>query len=124
MKHKKTLGLSTTIGMLLLSTVAFAQDRTGITADAIKIGVVGPFSGPASELGKAQIGAIAYYNSINDGGGINGRKIEVVVEDSACDEVRGIAATRKLISQDKVFALHSHSCSGVALASTPIIIES
>jgi branched-chain amino acid transport system substrate-binding protein len=124
MKYKKAFGLSTTVGMLLLSTVAFAQDRTGISEDAIKIGVVGPFSGPASELGKAQIGAIAYYNSINDEGGINGRKIEVIVEDSACDEVRGIAATRKLISQDKVFALHSHSCSGVALASKPIIIES
>jgi branched-chain amino acid transport system substrate-binding protein len=111
-------------GVLVASTAAAqAQDRTGITADSIKIGIVGPFSGSASELGKAQVGAAAYYKSINEQGGIHGRKIETVVEDSACDEARGIAATRKLIDQDRVFALHAHSCSGVALAAKPIIVE-
>jgi branched-chain amino acid transport system substrate-binding protein len=115
--------LSVAIIGIAFSGQAFAQDQTGVTKDAIKIGIVGPFSGSASELGKAQIGAVAYYKSINDQGGIHGRKIVPVLEDSACDEARGIAATRKLISQDKVFMLHAHSCSGVALAAKPIIIE-
>src|SRR5690606_14002552 len=100
-----------------------AQDRTGITAGTNKIGIAGPFSGNASELSKAQLGSDAYYKSINDAGGIHGRKIETAIEDDACEEARGIAATRKLIHQDKVFALHAHSCSGVALASKPIIVE-
>lgn len=118
------IGMVAAVTAALAATgTASAQDRTGITADSIKIGIVGPFSGSASELSKAQIGAVAYYRHINDQGGIHGRKIVPVIEDSACDEARGIAATRKLISQEKVFALHAHSCSGVALASKPIIIE-
>lgn len=117
------LTMAAAITSLVVTGAALAQDRTGITSDSIKIGVVGPFSGSASELGKAQIGSIAYYRHINDQGGIHGRKIVPVIEDSGCDEARGIAATRKLISQDQVFALHAHSCSGVALASKPIIIE-
>lgn len=119
----KRLLMASTVA-LTVALPAVAQDRTGITPDAIKIGIAGPFSGNASELSKAQIGADAYFKSINDAGGIHGRKIETVIEDDACDEARGIAATRKLIHQDKVFALHAHSCSGVALASKPIIIES
>jgi branched-chain amino acid transport system substrate-binding protein len=119
---KLTMAAAVTVAAAI-SSAALAQDRTGITNDSIKIGIVGPFSGSASELGKAQIGAIAYYRSINDQGGIHGRKIVPVIEDDACDEARGIAATRKLISQDQVFALHAHSCSGVALAAKPIIVE-
>lgn len=107
----------------LTASGAGAQDRTGVTDKVIKIGIVGPFSGSASELGKAQIGSDAYFKSINDAGGIHGRKIETIIEDSGCEEARGLAATRKLIYQDKVFALHAHSCSGVALAAKPIIVE-
>ena len=73
---------------------------------------------------KAQIGLDAYYKWVNDQGGVNGRKIETVLEDYACDSAKGVAAVKKLIYQDKVFMLHGNSCSAVAMAIKPIVVES
>ena len=105
-----------------LATAALAED--GVTSDSIKIGVMGPFSGNASSYSKAQIGLDAYYKWVNDQGGVNGRKIETVLEDYACDSAKGVAAVKKLIYQDKVFMLHGNSCSAVAMAIKPIVVES
>src|SRR5438034_2012406 len=104
------------------ATAALAED--GVTSDSIKIGVMGPFSGNASSYSKAQIGLDAYYKWVNDQGGVNGRKIETVLEDYACDSAKGVAAVKKLIYQDKVFMLHGNSCSAVAMAIKPIVVES
>ena len=107
----------------VLTTAAFAADTTGITDTAIKVGVMGPFTGSASSYSKAQIGLDAYYKWVNDQGGVNGRKIEAVLEDYACDSAKGIAAVKKLIHQDKVFMLHGNSCSAVAMAIKPAVVE-
>ena len=104
-----------------LATAVAAED--GVTANSIKIGVMGPFTGNASSYSKAQIGLDAYYKWVNDQGGVNGRKIETVMEDYACDSTKGIAAVKKLIHQDKVFMLHGNSCSAVAMAIKPVVIE-
>ena len=84
---------------------------------------MGPFTGNASSYSKAQIGLDAYYKWVNDQGGVNGRKIETVLEDYACDSAKGVAAVKKLIHQDKVFMLHGNSCSAVAMAIKPIVVE-
>ena len=68
---------------LLLSSPAFAADEPGISATEIKIGGVFPFSGPASSIGLVGKGVIAYIQSVNDRGGINGRKINYVTYDDA-----------------------------------------
>ena len=104
-----------------LATTAAAED--GVTDTGIKIGVMGPFTGNASSYSKAQIGLDAYYKWVNDQGGVNGRKIETVLEDYACDSTKGVAAVKKLIHQDKVFMLHGNSCSAVAMAIKPIVVE-
>jgi branched-chain amino acid transport system substrate-binding protein len=96
----------------------------GLTQDSIKIGVFGPLTGPAAAFGKAQLGIKAVYLDQNEHGGINGRKIEVVLEDTACDPAKGLAATKKLIAQDQVFLLHGGSCSNVVMAVKPDIIAS
>ena len=113
---------------LLLSLLAFALATTagaedGVTDSSIKIGIMGPFTGSASSYSKAEIGLDAYYQWVNDQGGVNGRKIETVLEDYACDSAKGVAAVRKLIYQDKVFMLHGNSCSAVAMAIKPIVVE-
>lgn len=104
-----------------LALPAAAQE--GVTATSIKIGVMAPLTGNASSYSKAQIGLDAYYKWVNDQGGVHGRKIETVLEDYACDSTKGVAAVKKLIHQDKVFMLHGNSCSAVAMAIKPIIVE-
>ena len=111
--------------VLLLCTAAAAQAADpGITDTTIKIGIFGPMTGAASSFGKAELGIQAVYKDINEHGGINGRKIETVLEDTACDPAKGIAATKKLIAQDQVFLLHGGSCSNVVMAIKPDIAAS
>jgi branched-chain amino acid transport system substrate-binding protein len=100
-----------------------AQDVPGVTDDSISIGVMGPFSGNASSYSKAQVGMMAYYDKVNAEGGVHGRKLVAIPEDTACDPSKGLAAAKKLIYQDKVFMLHGNSCSGVAVALRPMIEE-
>lgn len=98
---------------------AAAQTTTGITKDSIKIGLIGPMTGPAALFGKAVFGAEAVYRRINDQGGINGRKIVLVREDTGCNPARGMAAVKKLIYQDQVFAIDGGLCSNVVVAVKP-----
>lgn len=101
-----------------------AWETEGLTDDAITIGVMGPFSGDAASYSKAMIGMMAYFDKVNDAGGVHGRKLVAVQEDTACDSAKGLAAAKKLLYQDKVFMLQGNSCSGVALAMRPTIEES
>jgi len=109
------------MGVLSMSGAASADETTGLTDTAIKVGVMGPFTGNASSYSKAQIGLMAYFKHINDQGGINGRKFDIVQEDTACAPAKGIAAAKKLVHQDEVFYLHGNSCSGVAMAVKPTV---
>jgi branched-chain amino acid transport system substrate-binding protein len=104
--------------------VARADETTGLTKDTIKIGVFGPMTGAAALFGKGVFGVEAVYKSVNDQGGIHGRKIEIVREDTACDPARGLAAFRKLASQDQVFAFNAGLCSNVMMAAKPDIEKS
>jgi branched-chain amino acid transport system substrate-binding protein len=104
-------------------TMAVAQDVPGVTKDTIKIGVIGPMTGPAAIFGKSVFGVEALYKKVNDEGGINGRKIEIFREDDGCDPARGLAAVKKLISQDNVFAINGIACSGVAMAVKQDIVK-
>jgi branched-chain amino acid transport system substrate-binding protein len=109
------------LGVLSMVGAASAGETTGLTDTTIKVGVMGPFSGNASSYSKTQIGLMAYFKYINDQGGINGRKFDIVQEDTACEPAKGIAAAKKLIFQDEVFYLHGNSCSGVAMAIKPTV---
>ena len=110
-------------GLLLWAGGARAEDVPGITATTIKVGIIGPFTGPATDFSRTQMTHIAYFKSINAQGGINGRQLELVIEDDGCDEAKGIAAARKLIAEDKVFVLDAFTCSGPALAAKSLIVQ-
>src|SRR5487761_1994452 len=109
--------------LLCLAGGAQAADP-GLTKDSIKIGIFGPMTGAASSFGKAELGIQAVYKDLDAHGGINGRKIETVLEDTACDPAKGIAAVKKLIAQDQVFMLHGGSCSNVVMALKPDVATS
>jgi branched-chain amino acid transport system substrate-binding protein len=116
---------------LLLCTVLFTASQciaqqsdqtTGVTSDKIKIGIFAPLTGAIALYGKAAHMAESIFKNINKSGGINGRQIEVVLEDDACDPIKGVAAVKKLIYQDKVFMLFGGMCTNVCLAAKKDIV--
>ena len=82
-----------------------SSSAPGVTKDSIKLGGSYPFSGPASAYGTIGRAAKAYYDYINSKGGVNGRKIEFVTLDDGYDPARAVSNARRLVTQDKVFAL-------------------
>ncbi|MCK1736738.1 ABC transporter substrate-binding protein [Bradyrhizobium sp. 138] len=87
---------------MLLSSPALAADEPGVTATEIKIGGVFPFSGPASSIGLVGKGLTAYIQSMNDRGGINGRKINYIAYDDAYSPPKAVEHVRKLVESDEV----------------------
>jgi ABC-type branched-subunit amino acid transport system substrate-binding protein len=96
-KFKATLAL-----VLALTGPVFAADAPGVIATEIKIGGVFPFSGPASSIGLVGRGIIAYVQSINDRGGINGRKVNYIAYDDAYSPPKTVEHVRKLVESDAV----------------------
>lgn len=78
----------------------------GVTASAIKVGHIGIYSGPVGSFGDDLSQACrAGLQAINDSGGINGRKLDVIVRDDGWDATKGSNAVRDLVEREKVYAL-------------------
>ena len=86
------------------SGTALAQKKydTGATDTEIKIGNIMPYSGPASAYGVIGKTEQAYFNKINDEGGINGRKINFVSYDDGYSPPKAVEQARKLVESDEV----------------------
>jgi branched-chain amino acid transport system substrate-binding protein len=87
---------------LAWTTASRAGDARGVTASEIKIGGVFPFSGPASSIGLVGRGTLAYVQSINDNGGIAGRKINYIALDDAYSPPKAVEHVRRLVESDEV----------------------
>jgi branched-chain amino acid transport system substrate-binding protein len=78
----------------------------GVTTNSIKVGHIGIYSGPVGYVGQnLSLAARATLQSINDAGGVNGRKLDVLVRDDGWDGTKGINAARDLVEREKVFAI-------------------
>jgi len=104
--QKRLVGLATgaALTLALSASSAYAQKKydPGASDTEIKIGQTVPFSGPASAyatIGKAQA---AYFQMINDQGGINGRKIKLIQYDDAYSPPKAVEQVRKLVENDEV----------------------
>ena len=104
------------------TTVLQADERTGITDKEILIGGLAPLTGPASNLGPMieNAGKLA-AKQINEAGGIHGRKIKYIMGDTGCDASTGLAAVKKMIYSDEVFAFHGLACTHVGMAIRPML---
>jgi branched-chain amino acid transport system substrate-binding protein len=104
----------TLTGLCLLGTLCFAQ--TGLAADdtsPIKIGAIFSVTGPASYLGSPEARtAQMLVDKINASGGINGRKLEIVIKDSAGTPEKAVSFAKQLIEEEKVLAIIGPSTSG------------
>src|SRR6266849_8998174 len=77
----------------------------GVTDTEIKLGTTSPYSGPASAYGVYGHAQTAYFQMINDQGGINGRKVNLISLDNAFSPPKALEQTRKLVESDEVFAI-------------------
>jgi branched-chain amino acid transport system substrate-binding protein len=106
---------------LLLAFLTPATAEDGIAPDTILFGQATVLEGPASALGQGmRAGIRAAFEEANKKGGVHGRKLDLVSVDDGYEPDKSIAATKKLIEQDKVFALIGAVGTPTAAAAQPI----
>jgi branched-chain amino acid transport system substrate-binding protein len=109
------------LAALAASTWVCAQ---GVTDTEVVLGQSVPLSGPSEQLGKdMQQGAKLYFDHLNARGGVNGRKITLKTLDDGYEPPRAADNTRKLIDQQKVFALFGYVGTPTSQAALPIFTE-
>ncbi len=121
---KYSAAASATAAISGFPTILCSQGEIGVTSDSIKIGVISDLTGPTAIAGIGMADAIrGYFNDLNEKGGIHGRKVVVIVEDSKYSPTLTVAAAKKLISKDEVFALVSPWGTEPTEALLPLVAE-
>jgi branched-chain amino acid transport system substrate-binding protein len=101
---------------------ALAADP-GVSSDEIVLGGTAPISGPESAYAVVALGAKAYFDYVNANGGVFGRKIRYVYLDDAYDPAQTVQQTRRLVEQERVFAIFNVVGTEHALATRPYLNE-
>src|SRR5690606_4818355 len=114
---KRLLAL-VTLGAVL--AFGHAQDP-GVTDTQVLIGNWGPQSGPAAAWGTVGTAVDAYFQYINDQGGIHGRQLVLATRDDGYDPARTVAAVRELIDREGVFAFVAGVGTAHGVAAMPLI---
>ena len=117
MKQRKVLlGLILTIAIFLVLGASIA-----IAAETIKVGIVLPLTGKLAKFGEIENKSfLMALEEINGGGGINGKKIELIIEDTTGKPDVGRSAIEKLITQDKVIVIGGGYSSSVTWATVAV----
>jgi branched-chain amino acid transport system substrate-binding protein len=114
--------LAAGIGLALGGGAALADP--GVGADKIVFGQAAALEGPAAALGSGmRDGILAAFAEANKAGGVNGRKLELLSVDDGYDPNKSIEATKKLLNDDKVFALIGPVGTPTSSATQPIATE-
>ena len=96
------------------------DDENSPNHSTIKIGYFGDLSGPTFNFGQSAInGVLMAADAVNQGGGINGRRIDIVIEDDKGSPEEAARLTAKLIDKDKVVAIIAGGTSGNSRAAAP-----
>jgi len=116
-------GMTVVAAVVLLACIQSASaEEQGVSVNEVIIGMSNALTGPASALGTGvKNGALAYFNKVNSGGGINGRKIKIISYDDGYEPKQTVETTNKLITRDKVFALFGYVGTPTSTAIVPII---
>src|SRR5271157_3521669 len=109
--------------VLSLAGAALAALATPVAAQDITIAVAGPMTGPVASIGdQMKRGAEAAAQAINDAGGVNGKKIKIVIEDDACDPKQAVAVANLIVGQQIKF-VDGHACSGSSIPASDIYAD-
>ena len=120
MRNKGTLF---TMGFVVGLALVFGI-TTGAMAENIRIGVASPFTGPLAAYGdNIKAGVSLKLKEINDAGGINGQKIELVWGDDLCEPKDAGTVGSKFAADKSIVAVIGHLCSSATLAAMPIYVR-
>jgi branched-chain amino acid transport system substrate-binding protein len=123
MKLKSAAALAV---LALVSGLATAQNSNqGVTKTEIVVGSIQDLSGPIAGFGKQiRLGMQLRVDELNEQqGGIHGRKLKILFEDSAYDPKKAVLAAQKLVNQDKIFAMIGHIGTPTNNAAMPVQFE-
>lgn len=108
----------------VLGYSSYKGPSTPVSTEPIRIGVATILSGDIAAFGENLVNvAKMQVDEINQKGGIDGRKVELVIEDAKCDSKTGLSAVQKLINLDKVKYIIGGMCSNGTLAAAPVVNE-
>jgi ABC-type branched-subunit amino acid transport system substrate-binding protein len=113
--------------LMFSASVTLAQIKTtnqGISDTEIVVGAHEVLTGPGSAWGvPVANGMKLAVEEINSAGGVNGRKIKLIIEDSAYDPKRAVLATQKLIERDQIFSMVGAMGSPTVLAAQDLVLD-
>jgi ABC-type branched-subunit amino acid transport system substrate-binding protein len=101
------LGALGAFALLALPAGCIAAEMRGVTATEIRIGQTMPYSGPVSAFGALGKGEVGYFRMLNEHGGINGRKINLISLDDGYAPPKTVEQTRRLVESDEVALIFS-----------------
>ena len=105
----------------LLAVAVPASAENGVSADKIVFGQAAALEGPASALGQGmKLGLDAAFAEVNKAGGVKGRKIELKSVDDGYEPTKSIEAVKKLLDEEKVFAIAGPVGTPTSAATQPI----
>jgi branched-chain amino acid transport system substrate-binding protein len=109
--------------LALASGFGHAQSQ-GVSKAEIVVGSIQDLSGPIAAFGKQiRLGMNLRIDEINEQGGINGRKVKLLIEDSGYDPKKAVLAAQKLVNQDKIFMMLGHLGTAQNNAAMPVQFE-
>jgi branched-chain amino acid transport system substrate-binding protein len=110
--------------LALAASAAVQAQQQGVSKNEIVLGSIQDLSGPIAGFGKqVRLGMMLRVDEINEQGGINGRQIKLIVEDSAYDPRKAVLAAQKLVNQDKIFMMVGHIGTAQNNAAMPVQFE-
>jgi branched-chain amino acid transport system substrate-binding protein len=101
------IGVAAAVALAAWPLAANAAEMRGVTATEIKIGQTMPYSGPVSAFGALGKGEVGYFKMLNERGGINGRKVNLISLDDSYAPPKTVEQTRRLVESDEVALIFS-----------------
>ena len=109
MKIKTHLTVTALATLAMLGSTSVLAQSQGVSKNEIVLGSIQDLSGPLAGFGKqVRLGMMLRVDEANEQGGVNGRKVRLLVEDSSYDPKKAVLAAQKLVNQDKIFAMVGH----------------
>src|ERR1700688_3458575 len=101
------IGVVGALAVLAWPAAGISAEMRGVTATEIRIGQTMPYSGPVSAFGALGKGEVAYFRMLNERGGINGRKVNLISLDDSYAPPKSVEQTRRLVESDEVALIFS-----------------